>query len=702
MPSDFISPATPTIKKLSRIFCVAVILIAILVFVGWITGTEKLKRLIPDAIAVNPLTALCFLLCGIALWFRRDANTSEKQQKYSVKFAWFVLLVGLAKFFSFIFSVDIYIDSILFHDQLFEPARNEMNRMAPNTALCFFLAGLSLLWIDKDWMGSKRPAQYFSIIIAFIALLSIYGYIYGVKFLYGISHYIPMSVITSINFLLLSFAILFARPEKGTMAVIIGDTSAEVTLLRLAAFIIPLIMGWLKLKGERLGYFSTEFGTALFAIATYSLAMFLLARRSVVNYRMRLVKSQAAEEMKRAHKQFFQFFHLSPEIKVITSLSNGRTMFVNKAYEDFFGISADKAVGKTSLELNNVSRAQRRDLITKVTQTGIARGYETTFINARGETRNVYIDTAIIDLDEQKCLLTNVLDITSRKKAEEALRHKEQLLRSIVDNIGEGLVVVSPEGDYLVLNQKAKDIIKDSPTHVTVDKISERFGLFYPDKITPLPPEESSITRSLKGLNTDDLEFFIRNPNVPEGKFLVSTGRPIRDLNGKIIAAVTVFRDDTRRRQLEALLYNSEQQLKEVMSSVGEGVVICNNQGKFLLFNRKAQEIMGESETDLPPEQWPEKYHLHHPDGRRVEKDDILIIRALKGETIDNTEVLIKNPKSGSDKIILVSARPVRGEDNEIVAAVANFRDITEVKRLEQLLVDIRLKYNELIVRKHR
>jgi PAS domain S-box-containing protein len=460
-------------------------------------------------------------------------------------------------------------------------------------------------------------------------------------------------------------------------------------------------MGWLKLKGEKLGYYTSEFGTALFAIVTYALALFLLGRRSVVNYRMRNVKKQAAEELKKAHDRFFQFFHLSPEVKTITRLEDGRMLYVNKAYEDFFGIAAKDAIGRTSLELKTITTEQRDEIVRKVKESGGARGIETKFKNLHGEMRDVFIDTEIIDLDDQKCILSNVHDITVRKKTEEALQEKEQLLRSIVDNVGEGLVVMNTEGKYLVVNPVAEKMLREKPMEVKVNALSEKFGLFYPDQVTPLPTSETTVSRSLKGLDTDEMEMFIRNSNVPEGRFIVATGRPIRDHNGKIIAAVSVFRDDTKRRRLQLLLNESEQKLKEVVRTIGEGIVMCNTEGKFILFNAKAEEIVGQGALDVSPQQWPQKYHIYHPDGNRLfDVDELLLVRALKGEVVENMEMLIRNKEAGIEKNLLGSARPVKGTNGEIIAAIADFKDISEVKQLEQLLGEIKDRYNQLIVSK--
>lgn len=260
--------------------------------------------------------------------------------------------------------------------------------------------------------------------------------------------------------------------------------------------------------------------------------------------------------------------------------------------------------------------------------------------------------------------------------------------------------MVNTEGKYLVVNHFAEQILKQRPTQIGLHELSTSFGLFYPDTVTPLPSDQTTVSRSFKGLETDELEMFIRNSNIPEGKFIVSTGRPIRDKEGNIIAAVSVFRDDTKRRQLQFLLNETDHRLKEVMRSVGEGVVMCNMEGKFILFNKKAEEMIGKGALNIPPDQWSSTYHIYHADGSRLfNVDELLLMRALKGEIVESAEVLIRNKEAGVEKHLLVSARPVKGEKNEIIAAIANLKDVSEMKQLEQLLIEIQDKYKQLIER---
>lgn len=469
MTTEYFSIAAPFLKKISRYLNFAILIVVVLVFTGWVLNNDTLKRLIPDAVAINPLTALCFLFCFIALYLQQNETKEKGSSKIARHLALSVTIIGFSKILSIVIGAEFHLDKLFFSSQLYDQARGSTNEMAPNTAICFILSGLSLFWLDKELNKRRRPAQYFSIIIMFISMLSLYGYVYGVKFLYGIAHYIPMSVITALNFLFLSLAILFSRPDKGSMAVVIGDTSAEITLLRLAAFLVPLVIGWLKLKGEKLGYFNTEFGTSLFAIVTYALALFLLGRRSVVNYRMRQIKKKAADELKMAHDRFLLFFDLSPEPKCITGLDDGRFHYINKAFESFYNINASQAIGKTSVELGLISREQRSSAINKVKDDALSKGVEVRVKNARGESRDVYINASIIDMDDMKCILTTQIDITNRKKVEEELEKKELVLNSIISALKLQMLKDNNNGNnYSLTIEKLEEL------HSQLDKLSAK------------------------------------------------------------------------------------------------------------------------------------------------------------------------------------------------------------------------------------
>jgi hypothetical protein len=71
--------------------------------------------------------------------------------------------------------------------------------------------------------------------------------------------------------------------------------------------------------------------------------------------------------------------------------------------------------------------------------------------------------------------------------------------------------------------------------------------------------------------------------------------------------------------------------------------------------------------------------------------------KALKGETTDDVEIVIENSETKDKKRVVISGRPIVDENNYIIAAVANIKDITSYKQLEVALEESEKKYRKLI-----
>ncbi|MEO8391801.1 MAG: PAS domain S-box protein [Chloroflexota bacterium] len=139
--------------------------------------------------------------------------------------------------------------------------------MAEATSLAFILLALALWWIND----ARHPmrAQFFALIVEGLALFSLAGYLFEVPTLYAFFRFSAISFPTALGLLFAGFSVLLVRPHSGWMSVISGDNVGGIMARRLlpAALLIPLIVGWVRLKGQQLGIYGTEFGLALFALA---------------------------------------------------------------------------------------------------------------------------------------------------------------------------------------------------------------------------------------------------------------------------------------------------------------------------------------------------------------------------------------------------------------------------------------------------
>jgi signal transduction histidine kinase len=254
--------------RLSRRASVAVILIGGLVLVGWLLHVQILKSVGRGFIAMNPFTALLFIIAGFALI--RAGQRSRKRPDIIVMICGIIIILGgLTKVAECAFGFDLNLDQMLFQRQVNSGGPYGPNEIAMNTALSFVCCGAALLLLDMQTKSGIRPAQTFIIMEGLLALLALIGYGYRVLPLYSFGSRLPMALNTAICFELFAIGALTVRPSRGLMMVITSDTTGGTMARRLlpAAIFIPLILGALLFLSEKHGFFAIESGISLFAFA---------------------------------------------------------------------------------------------------------------------------------------------------------------------------------------------------------------------------------------------------------------------------------------------------------------------------------------------------------------------------------------------------------------------------------------------------
>ncbi|MEH1984158.1 ATP-binding protein [Nostoc sp.] len=145
--------------------------------------------------------------------------------------------------------------------------------------------------------------------------------------------------------------------------------------------------------------------------------------------------------------------------------------------------------------------------------------------------------------------------------------------------------------------------------------------------------------------------------------------------------------DITNAKQAEASLAKEREFLNAIIHNITDGIVVCDASGKLTLFNKATHEFHGLPVESLAPEQWTEHFDLYQPDGQTpLSKTEIPLFRALQGEIVENTEMVIA-PKHGSKRILLASGQAIADSSGNKLGAVVVMRDISDV-------------YNELRLRK--
>src|SRR6266850_525155 len=200
-----------TTRSLTHGASAAVVLVGAATLLGWWLDIEPLKRGIGDAVAMNPATAASFILTGASLWLARTEPMPPRTRRWAAALAAVVALVAIVRLAGYVLGAEVGVDQLLFRERLAHAGVGSPNRMAPNTALCFFLAGVAVLVLDVETGRGRRPAQFLGLVIGAIALQALVGYVYGAVFVVGTRSFIPMAFNTAAAFLVLSAGVLDAR-----------------------------------------------------------------------------------------------------------------------------------------------------------------------------------------------------------------------------------------------------------------------------------------------------------------------------------------------------------------------------------------------------------------------------------------------------------------------------------------------------------
>ena len=136
------------------------------------------------------------------------------------------------------------------------------------------------------------------------------------------------------------------------------------------------------------------------------------------------------------------------------------------------------------------------------------------------------------------------------------------------------------------------------------------------------------------------------------------------------------------------LLTNEEEHLRIVLSSIGEGVIISDLDGKVIFINDTARKITGWTNESAIGMSITEVFDI--TDRYSQQRTSDLIKRILTtGEKIESSDQIILKIKDGTERSIAYDAAPIRNNQEHILGIVWVFCDITEklakIKEIEYL-----------------
>ncbi|HSF72590.1 MAG TPA: PAS domain-containing protein [Microcoleus sp.] len=278
------------------------------------------------------------------------------------------------------------------------------------------------------------------------------------------------------------------------------------------------------------------------------------------------------------------------------------------------------------------------------------------------------------------------MDISDRKRTEEELRQKNAILNVINESAPTPIFVKDREGRIIYANPATLEIMGKSASEV----IGGRDIDLYPVTELAVTVTEND-RRIMESGQTEVLE----ESHDGIRTFLVMKA-PYRNQAGEVIGLIGISSEITNRKRAEVAREEQTKLLQVIIDSIGDGLILANQQGEFVLFNRAAVGIFGQLSNEKSCEEWSNTYGLFLADQKTLFPDaELPLARAIKGEYVNDVEVFVRR-EDAEGRWISISGYPVVDTSSEIKGGVIVCRDITERKQAEAAMQESEERFRNM------
>jgi PAS domain S-box-containing protein len=269
---------------------------------------------------------------------------------------------------------------------------------------------------------------------------------------------------------------------------------------------------------------------------------------SVVHVEDITERRRAQEALRESEERFRLIADSCPAMMWVTD-ARGGSQFVNRAYREFCGITAEQVEGDNWQSMLHPDDAPRyvAEFQRAVREHALFRT-ETRVRRADGEWRLIgcHAQPRFSPGGEFLGHIAVSADITERKQAEQALRSSEEKFRQLAENIREVFWMMAPQAEELLYVSPAYEQVWGR----SCDSLY-RSPASWIEAIHPGDREQfrSLLARQLQGEAVDSV-YRIRTPDGQE-KWIRDRAFPVRDAGGQLIRVVGIAEEITERKRYE-------------------------------------------------------------------------------------------------------------------------------------------------------
>ncbi len=362
----------------------------------------------------------------------------------------------------------------------------------------------------------------------------------------------------------------------------------------------------------------------------------------------------------------------------------GAVSYVNPAVEGMLGYKADELIGVNALSLVHPRDAERvkQAFAEALRSSGNQPPAEVRLRHADGSWRHVeVVSNKLLDYPSAGRVVSNIRDVTERKKAEEKSRFQAQLL----DMAGEAVIAVDVDQKVTYWNRAAERLYGWASEEVMGRNLRERI---VPDEFREQAKE---IDKQVTETGHWSGEFVVRHKDGTLFPVLANNAL-LHDEADNVVGCISVLRDITERKQTEDKLKESEERFRRTFDEAPIGMAVTGlADGRFLQVNRWLCQMLGRSEEELLASTY---LDITHPDdvNLSIEYGQQLLEGELRSYQIEKRYLHAE----GHLVWLSLSASVAKDSEGNPLYFIAQMQDVTERKRAEEALRESEGRFRQL------
>jgi PAS domain S-box-containing protein len=351
---------------------------------------------------------------------------------------------------------------------------------------------------------------------------------------------------------------------------------------------------------------------------------------------------------------------------------DGKIRAVNRIFSDLVQTPFPEIIGRQLIEFVEAGTEQEEDLLKRIMPRFLERRHWTGVVQVRlkNQSSPFYFDCVAHAMMRGDA----VQGVTVLARDVSALRRNETRFTELFESLQEGIYITTPDGRILDVNpalvhmlgyESKEELLRTRVPEILVDPAERKALMEQAERLPMVKGREITLLRK-------------------DGSSIVclNTAAAVRDNSGKVIRYQGAVMDITERREIEHRLHQQQEFARRLVDSFPDLILVLDADSHYTFISPRCQEVLGYTLDEAHAMGFGGRTHPEDlPAALSVYKD----ILAGK-QTFASLELRVRH-KQGDWRRILFNFSPLSDEKGNIEGVVLSGRDVTDLKRLEEQLI---------------